>query len=81
MNRHVNKADRVEKEVPLCANKQLNLGTTKGVLFPQIPVEEFGDYVSRCHANVNKDFSSQYTVSTLIINLQMVLLQFNVLFL
>ena len=31
--------------------------------FVPIPVEEYGSYVVKCHANGNKDFMDQFTVS------------------
>ena len=73
MDRHVleavNRADRVEKKVNLCVKQPLHVGPTERVHFSPIPVEEFADYVSRCHVNVNKEFSDQFTVSTLMIHL------------
>ena len=62
----VNRAGRVEKEVMLCVNQESQLLGTKKVVFDSaIPVEKFGDYVSKCHANDNEDFIVQFNVSTL----------------
>ena len=64
----VNRAGRVEKEVMLCVNQESQLPGTKKVVFNSaIPVEKFGNYVSKCHANDNEDFIFQFTVSTLFI--------------
>ena len=37
-------------------------GPEKQIDIVPIPVEEFGDYVVKCHVNDNKDFVDQFTV-------------------
>ena len=46
----------VMQESPQCGNV-----TTKQISFSPIPVEEFGNYVCKCHGN-DKEFKDQYTV-------------------
>ena len=61
----VNRAGRVKKEVMLCVSQEEEPclhGTEKQIDFVPIPVEEFGDYVVKCHVNDNKEFVDQFTV-------------------
>ena len=62
----VNRAGRVEKEVRLCVNQEGRpclRESYEQIDFAPIPIEEYGSYVVKCHANDNKDFVDQFTVS------------------
>ena len=51
----VNRVGRMEKEVNLSVKLD-------GQLVSRVPIEEFSDYVSKCHTEDNKDFNSQFKV-------------------
>ena len=60
-----NKAGSEEKRVKLFVHqegKQSVHVAKKQIYFPLIPVGEFDDYVSKCHANDNENFRDQYSV-------------------
>ena len=61
----INEAGSVARTVNLSVKqedqKYINV-TTKQVSFLPIPVEEFSDYVFKCHANDNQIFRDQYSV-------------------
>ena len=60
-----NMAGSVDKRVCLFVqyeDRQSVHGEKKQITFPGISVEEFGDYVCKCHANDNDDFKNQYSV-------------------
>ena len=48
---------QLKQENPKCNNV-----AKKQTSFSPIPVEEFSDYVCKCHANDNEIFRDQYTV-------------------
>ena len=61
-----NKAGSVEKRASLFVHqegKQSVHVAKKQIYFSRIPVGEFCDYVSKCHANDNENFRDQYSVS------------------
>ena len=61
-----NKAGSTEKEVKLFVRQEGQQSphiAKKQICFFPIPVEEFGDYVAKSHANDNRDFRDQFTVS------------------
>ena len=61
-----NKAGSMEKEMKLFVKKEGQQSphvSKKHIHFSPIPVEEFGDYVSQSHANDNRDFRDQFSVS------------------
>ena len=61
----INKAGSVKKQVSLFVQRQgqqpVNVAK-KQIFSPPISVDEFAEYVSKCHANDNKNFRDQYTV-------------------
>ena len=60
----INEAGTVERKVNLFVKRegQKCSNMAKKQTFSPIPVEEFGDYVCKCHANNNEDFRDQYSV-------------------
>ena len=66
----INEAGSEEKSVGLLVKnegqKYSNMAK-KQTSFSPIPVEEFGDYVYKCHANDNKEFKDQYAVRTVML--------------
>ena len=63
-----NRAGSMEKEVKLFVKQEGQQSphiAKKQIHFFRIPVEEFGDYISKSHANDNRDFRDQYAVSIL----------------
>ena len=54
----------MQRKVSLCVKQegQKCSNMSKKQTFSPVPVEEFGDYVYKCHANDNEDFRDQYTV-------------------
>ena len=57
-----NTAGSVDKRVCLQVQEEAQQSVTVEIPFPAIPMEEFGDYVCKCHANNNDDFKDQYIV-------------------
>ena len=65
-----NTAGSVDKKVCLFVQEESQQSAhveKKQISFSPIPVEEFGDYVCKCHANDNEDFKNQYTVRSNVI--------------
>ena len=60
----INEAGTVERKVNLFVKQEGQKcgNIAKKQTFSPIPVEEFGDYVCKCHANDNEFFRDQYTV-------------------
>ena len=66
-----NTAGSVEKRVILLVQQEGCKGAAactskKETSFPPIPVDDFGDYVSQCHASDNEDFRKQFTVGSVV---------------
>ena len=58
-----NRAGSVDKRVCLFVEHENRESVhMEKISFPAIPVEEFGDYVCKCHANDNHVFKDQYSV-------------------
>ena len=57
-----NTVGRVEREVNLSLRKE-GVYQQLGHQFSFIPVVDFGEYVTKCHASNNSDFRDQFTVS------------------
>ena len=65
----VNRAGRVEREVKLLVQveeHQFVHALTEKTCFSPVPVEAFGDYVSKCHDNGNEIFYQQIFVSIVV---------------
>ena len=63
----INEAGSEERRVKIFVKREgekYSNTAKKQTSFSLIPVEEFGDYVCKCHANDNKEFKDQYAVRT-----------------
>ena len=61
----INEAGSEERTVNLLViqeGQKYSKVTMKQICFSPIPVEEFSDYVCKCHANDNEEFKDQYAV-------------------